>query len=559
MTDHTLSAYLLEEAEKNLEFFLDSQYDEDSPLSGAVPEPDRLCPPFPRNTSARLLEVIALWMKSESRFFGRPDIPQRALRAISYLKREQRASGNIDLWDCNFDSAPDSGFFIWDLIPLYRLLEKRPADFPVEAAKAAAAIRDEIMALILTVLEGLRTGGFHTANHRWVIASSLVAGYNLTGEAPYMDKAERYLAEGIDCDGNGEYSERSANYNAVNNNAMITLFEETGDKNYLFLAQRNLHMMRCYFEDDGSLFTGNSTRQDRGKKVFAGQYLYQYLYIAHYLNDDEARRMAVYIAQGYIQTRRKPAPACLPFLMLHPEIKIPETSGKPVILPDYNRYFKPSGIVRYKKDTFSFSLIHDSPAWLCFNSGTINGSCRISLGYFGYGNVKISKLETLESGYRFSFHADSYYYEPLDKPTGDLVNFRSEDHSVRRVQRPNYSDLEVTVSFPASGHENGIDLSFNAGGVNGVHYCFEFILPAGIPVSGDHFAVVPKPGDYILVKDGGVTLRDNTSRLGISGAFADTELFATSRNALPRDAEGFTLYMNGTTPFERKVSIFPGV
>ncbi|MCL2479340.1 MAG: hypothetical protein FWF22_07555 [Treponema sp.] len=552
-----LMDYLVEEAEDRLEYMLKSQFGGDGPYNGAVPEPDRLCPPFPRNLSTRLLEMIALWINPASRFYAAPEIPDVMKKGLAYLRREQRPSGNIDLWDCNFDSAPDSGFFIWDLLPLYRLLEKPRIALPVgkvlpePVEKSCGIFASEVKAMILKVLEGLRTGGFHTANHRWVMSSSLVAGYKLTGNQAYLDRAKQYLAEGIDCSEDGEYSERSAIYNAVNNQAMILLFEELGDEKYLGYVRRNLHLMTYFFEADNSLFTGNSTRQDRGKKMFAGRYLYQYLYVAHFLKDEEAAGMAMNIAADFIRNRRQPGPDSYPFMVLHPEIVFPKTSGAAFRISDYNRYFKSSGLVRYKKNGFGFSLLHDDPAWLFFNAGSLNVYCKTSLGYFNQGNVKIESLETIGDGYHFSFHATGFYFEPLENPAGNLINFRSEDHSARKKQNPNHTDLEITVR----PNKNGIDLDFAASGINGVHYCFEFVLPAGISVSADHFALLPKPGDYILMKDGSATVRDNTSGLRISGAFADTELFATSRNSQARSAEGFTIYMNGTAPFTRTVSI----
>ncbi len=70
-------------------------------------------------------------------------------------------------------------------------------------------------------------------------------------------------------DGNadGEYAERSTGgYNCVVNDAMINLYEMTKNKEYLSYPERNLHMMELYFEPDGTIFTQNSTRQDRGKR-----------------------------------------------------------------------------------------------------------------------------------------------------------------------------------------------------------------------------------------------------------------------------------------------------
>jgi hypothetical protein len=467
------------------------------------------------------------------------------LKALAFLKSEQRPSGNIDLYDCNFDSSPDSGFFLWDLIPLARLLEKT-------GDKAAAELREQTLVLISSVLEGIRSGGFHTANHRWVISSVLAAGFNITGNYACLSRAEQYLAEGIDCNEDGEYSERSAIYNAVNNHAMIMLYEELHEDKYLKHVQRNLRMMLHFFESDGSLFTENSTRQDRGKKMFAGGYIYQYLYIAHYLGDETAARVAACIAGDFLENRRYPVPDCLYALILHPELKFPEQGSAEIFrFPDYNRYFKSSGLVRYRQDQFTYSLLNDNPQWLCFSAGALSGGCRISVGYFNFGQIKIDRLEELEDGYRFSYRAEGWYFEPLDTVEQEIVNFRQTDPSIRRQQHPNRTALDVRLRH----RKGGIDITFTGSECTGVSYCFEFVLPADLPVLGEHFALRPKPGDYVLLKDGSLTVSNGTDALRIGGGFASRDIFAASRNGVPLSTGGFTVFMNGTVPFSQTVAI----
>ena len=64
-------------------------------------------------------------------------------------------------------------------------------------------------------------GGFHTPNHRWAIAGMLKLCGRLFNDDVMYASADRYLAEGIDCNEDGEYAEKSAgNYNSVNNDAM---------------------------------------------------------------------------------------------------------------------------------------------------------------------------------------------------------------------------------------------------------------------------------------------------------------------------------------------------
>jgi hypothetical protein len=72
---------------------------------------------------------------------------------------------------------------------------------------------------------------------------------------------------------------------------------------------------------------------------------------------------------------------------------------------------------------------------------------------------------------------------------------------------------------------------------------------------GEHFALRPKPGDYVLLKDGSLTVSNGTDALRIGGGFASQDIFASSRNGTPRSQDGFTVYMNGTVPFSQTVSI----
>ena len=70
------------------------------------------------------------------------------------------------------------------------------------------------------------------------------------------EAANTYLKEGIDCNEDGEFSEKSAgNYNRINNDAMILLSQVTGDTTYEQHVLRNLRMMLTYIEPDGSIFT----------------------------------------------------------------------------------------------------------------------------------------------------------------------------------------------------------------------------------------------------------------------------------------------------------------
>ena len=120
-------------------------------------------------------------------------------------------------------------------------------------------------------------GGFHTPNLRWAIASTLMMLYRLTSDESMKKGAEKFLIEGCDCNEDGEYAERSAGgNNLVNNNAMIMLAMATADDSWYEPVKRNLTMMLHYIEPDGSIFTNNSTTQDRGTRIFPTGYYLEY-------------------------------------------------------------------------------------------------------------------------------------------------------------------------------------------------------------------------------------------------------------------------------------------
>ena len=241
--------------------------------------------------------------------------------------------------------------------------------------------------------EASRDGGFHTPNHRWGICAALMQAAKLFADdtefaKSLMDRTVLYLQEGIDGNSEGEYAERSTgNYNAVVNNAMMAMYQCSKDVKYLGYVERNLNMMMYYIEPNDMVFTQNSTRQDQGKEIFMDKYLYQYLYLLAYdgtdgfikLTPEEHARFdgaAHQIIKGCAETGRQ-APNCLHLLMIYDKT-LDYTFENCGFLKTYHKLFKEAGVLRVKKENYSYTVMKNRSAFLYFNVNGLEAFLKIA-------------------------------------------------------------------------------------------------------------------------------------------------------------------------------------
>lgn len=190
----------------------------------------------------------------------------RLQAALRWLEEKGiNENGRISSPDCNPDSGPDTAF----VVQLWGGLLDAIGGLPQQAERGGSAnVLAHVHRLLRRMLQGLVGAGFHTPNHRWVMASALAWGFRDTGEVALRRELDLFLAEGPDGDAEGFYPERSAGvYDAVSNRAFQLLHrwvDWTGGREDV---RRNLNLIHRLLNTDGTVDTVFSTRHDAGAAV----------------------------------------------------------------------------------------------------------------------------------------------------------------------------------------------------------------------------------------------------------------------------------------------------
>jgi hypothetical protein len=247
------AANALERNDAAVRALLQSQLtDAASPNRGSVADQFGL---YSAGAASGVVETMAAsFVHPRSAFHRAGVLLERVRLAAGFLERAQSPQGNIDLLTTNFNSPPDTGFVVHN------------------AATAAAVGRrhgaEEIARILQPFLvragNGMAEGGVHTPNHRWVIGAALAQINELFPDPRYVRRIDQWLAEGIDIDGDGQFTERSTlTYNVVTDRALVVMAAKLERPELLEPVRQNLRALLYLLHADGEVVTEISRRQDQ--------------------------------------------------------------------------------------------------------------------------------------------------------------------------------------------------------------------------------------------------------------------------------------------------------
>ncbi|MDE5591073.1 MAG: hypothetical protein K2J60_18360, partial [Acetatifactor sp.] len=382
--------------------------DKESPRYGGFADPTGIVQA--KFSIYRVASMAAAYCNEDTIYYHDGRVLDSILLGLDYIRRVQHENGLFDYITCNFFSAPDTAFCIKKLLPVYRYLAGKAgaAKLPDAEGGPEAAGRigvdclpqgeREILERVETIVEsgarGMLEGGFHTPNHRWAIASVLMTCAGLFDCKEMETAAFTYLNEGIDCNEDGEFAEKSAgNYNRVNNDAMIMLSEATGDASYEQHAIRNLRMMLNYWEPDESVFTANSTRFDKDRLMYPKDYYMEYLNMGMKYNIPEFLQMCNSIFE-MVDRKHITSPDFLIWFMLNPGYRKLEFEGS-YVRPDFRSYYQESEIARGQQGRFTYTVMGGKSNFFYLHNGTMKLEMKVAGSFCEHRAFKSEKMERL--------------------------------------------------------------------------------------------------------------------------------------------------------------------
>ncbi|PWI14730.1 hypothetical protein DI272_11595 [Streptomyces sp. Act143] len=482
-----------------------------------------------RALARRVKTLVAAYRSPESALHGSKQAVAAATTHLRALRAVQTSTGLFAGGD-NVQSPPDSAFTVNDVCDAHVLA----AGAGPELAEATAALAE----IAAAATGPLLTGGVHTPNHRWELCAALARLHRSFPDDRLLGRVEQWLAEGVDIDAEGLYSERSAVYASHVTNPSLLLLAEVLDRADLSDAvARNLTTTLDLIRPDGTVETVHSRRQDQRHPYPLGHYLPHYRLLAIRTGRGDFARAARLAAAAGIDD-----PDLLAQTLLTPDLcrALPDPDAE--TLPRA-RYLTTARLAtRASADAHTVvyggsdvpehrrirSGLACNPTFLrLFAGDAVLDAVRLSRGFFDLGPFRAAAMDPLgDHRYRLTQTLTAAYYQPLP------AERRRDDGAYRLVDEGRFSaamafpdrpqdEVSHTTRVEVDLREDGADLRIDLSGPP-VPWALELTFrPGGVPEGA-----VPLGGERWCLTTSPVTYRAGGDEIRVAAAVETGEALA---------------------------------
>ncbi|WP_460072027.1 hypothetical protein [Streptomyces sp. YKOK-I1] len=442
-----------------------------------------------RVLARRVKTLVAAYRSPDSALHGSGRAVAAATTHLRALRATQTGTGLFAGGD-NVQSPPDSAFTVNDV-----------CDAHVLAAGAGPELRDVTAALAEiagAALGPLLTGGVHTPNHRWELCAALARLHRSFPDDRLPARVEEWLAEGVDIDAEGLYSERSANYAAhVSNPSLLLLAAVLGRADLLDAVERHLATTLDLIRPDGTVETVHSRRQDQHHPFPLAPYLPHYRLLAIRTGRGDFSRAARLAAADGIDD-----PGLLAETLLTPDLCRVLPAPAAETLPRA-RYLTTARLAAHASAT-AHTVVYcgsDVPGHRRIRSGlacnptflrlfagdAVLDAVRLSRGFFDLGPFRAADMQvSADHRYLLTETLTAAYYQPLPPER------RQDDGAYRMADEGRFSaamafpdrprdEVAHTTRVEVDLREDGADLRIDISGPP-VPWALELTFrPGGVP------------------------------------------------------------------------------
>ncbi len=467
-----------------------------------------------RGLARRVKTLVAAYRSPDSALHGSRQAIAAAMTHLRALRAVQTPTGLFAGGD-NVQSPPDSAFTVNDV-----------CDAHVLAAGAGPELGDVTAALaeIAGAASGsLLTGGVHTPNHRWELCAALARLHRSFPDDRLLDRVEEWLAEGVDIDAEGLYSERSAVYaSLVTNPSLLLLAEVLGRTDLLDAVERNLATTLDLIRPDGTVETVHSRRQDQKLSFPLWPYLPHYRLLAIRTGRGDFARAARLAAADGIDD-----PDLLAQTLLTPDLcralpapdaeKLPRDRYLPTARLAAHASATAHTVVYGGSDVPEHRRIRSglacNPTFLrLFAGAAVLDAVRLARVFFDLGPFRAADMEQLaDTRYRLTQTLTTAYYQPLPKDR------RRDDGVYRLVDEGRFSaamafpdrpqdEVSHTTRVEVDLREDGADLRIDISGPP-VPWALELTFRPGgepqgaVPLGDGNWCLTTEPLTYCVGDD----------------------------------------------------------
>ena len=493
-----------------------------SPSRGCVPDQFGL---HSAGSASGVAETLAAsFVHPQSAFHHDRVLLDRIRLAAGFLERAQSPQGNIDLLTTNYNSPPDTGFVVHNVATAAAIARLHGAE---EIART-------LQPFLVRAGAGMAEGGVHTPNHRWVIGSALAQINELFPDPRLVHRIDEWLAEGIDIDRDGQFTERSTlTYNVVTDRALLVMAAKLKRPELLEPVRQNLRALLYLLHADGEVVTEISRRQDQYTRGNTNGYWFPLTYLAVVDRDGQFATLARQAERG----------ARLSTLLEYPELSQPLPAGAP--LPtDFERSLPDIGLARIRRGPLSATLVLGGSSRffaLRYGDAVIEG-VRFASAFFGKGQFVPDSTERRGTTYLLKQALEAPYYQPLAQKV------TSENWAPTRAQRRQSEICRLEQSAEISEAPAGFRIRIRAEGTPGVPVAVEIALRDGGSLQGAR-GVTASPGTWVLPGGAGAVYRAGSNQIRFGPGAAAHE-YVQVRGAEP-PLPGERVYISGYTPFDR--------